>query len=33
MDCKKCKFKNDCVNVGEFKRGACLQFEKSEVKK
>ena len=28
MECKKCKYKKHCVNVGEFKKGACLQYEK-----
>jgi len=28
MECKQCKFKDDCVNVGKFKKGDCLQFEK-----
>ena len=27
MECKQCKHKNDCVNVGKFKKGDCLQYE------
>lgn len=30
MECKQCKHKEDCVNVGAFKKGDCLQFEKLE---
>jgi hypothetical protein len=26
-ECKKCKWSNDCVNVGKFEDGDCLQFK------
>ena len=34
MDCNKCKHQEDCVNVGAFKKGDCLQFEeKAKIKR
>ncbi len=29
-DCQNCKHKDDCVNVGKFKDGDCLQFKKEK---
>lgn len=29
-DCQTCKFKDDCVNVGKFKDGDCLQYKKKK---
>ena len=26
-DCKTCKKRKDCVNIGKFKEGNCLQYE------
>lgn len=28
-ECKKCKWKNECVNVNKFKKGDCLQYKKT----
>ena len=26
-DCKTCKYKKKCVNIGQFKEGNCLQYK------
>ena len=26
-DCKTCKERNNCVNIGKFKENDCLQYE------
>lgn len=29
QECKECRFNKECVNIGQFKKGDCLQYELS----
>jgi len=32
-ECKQCKWRDECVNQGQFKDGGCLQYKKVREKK
>lgn len=33
VDCRACKWKGECVNVDEFDKDECLQYEQREIVK